>query len=186
MSELTWYSRLSILAGSLILVLQSVTRHGIPALTVLAVLAVSGGLVAFIAGLINDGRRQTVEHEDVHQGPPHEEEAIAVVPVTIEQRARDQEMPHHELDAAEPVRASDGSVRTYRVSEQAVPQECPACGLPVGTGQIAAVCSVCGTRHHAGCWIDRDFQCAVPDCTGSGSLEAPSRASAQTKASRGM
>lgn len=174
-SELTWYSRLAVLAGSLILVIQAVTGHGASVLTVVAVLAVSCGLVAFIAGLAGDGRRMAVGHADVQRGPVEEREVVATAPVVVEQRVARDETPDQDVTDVEPVRTPDGPVRTYRVADEAASQHCPACALQLGTGQIAAVCNVCSTSHHASCWIDRDFQCALPDCTGTGSLEPPGR-----------
>jgi hypothetical protein len=54
-----------------------------------------------------------------------------------------------------------------------VGEACPRCGRPLQVGELAAGCPVCGRTHHALCWMENQFHCAAPDCTGHGSLEAP-------------
>ena len=58
MSSFTWYSRLAIWIGALILIVQAVLNEPTNVVTLIGVLAVVVGLVAFVAGLIWDHFRR--------------------------------------------------------------------------------------------------------------------------------
>ena len=186
MSELTWYSRTAILGGSLVLVVQAVTQRGVGVVTVLAVLAVSLGLVAFVWGLVADAsgprkqvdrRTQPVQVEVADDQPAHgavvpEAKASGQEALLVEKPVATTPAPTQNLSAS----VSD-RVRTFRVdaADPAASLDCPACRREIGAGHIAAVCPVCGRTHHASCWIDADFRCSVEGCSGVGSLERPER-----------
>jgi hypothetical protein len=50
-NDLTWYSRLAVWVGAVILLVQSLTGRALGVMTVVAVLMLSIGLLAFIIGL---------------------------------------------------------------------------------------------------------------------------------------
>jgi hypothetical protein len=83
--------------------------------------------------------------------------------------------------AVTPVDTSSGSVRTETMTAASPPvgSDCPRCEDSLQVGQLAATCPVCGRAHHAVCWMEHHFHCAVPECTGHGSLEAPQTTTAQ-------
>lgn len=182
-SELTWYSRTTVLGGCLVLVVQAVTQRGVGIVTVLAVLAVSLGLVAFVWGLIADARGPgTVTAEPAEPVGAEVVDRVSTetsapsAAVTPEETPVPEEIAPPAAPTIPPAAASD-RVRTFRVGadDAAASLQCPACDSEIGSGHIAAVCPVCGSVHHASCWIDADFHCAVEGCTGGGSLERPER-----------
>lgn len=56
MSEFTWYARLAVWVGAVVLIVQSVTGRGLGAMTVIAVLLLTSGFAAFLVGLVMDAR----------------------------------------------------------------------------------------------------------------------------------
>jgi hypothetical protein len=56
MSEFTWYSRLVVWAGALVLLSQAVSGHGPSFMTFLGVLCLTIGFALFLGGLALDGR----------------------------------------------------------------------------------------------------------------------------------
>lgn len=50
---------------------------------------------------------------------------------------------------------------------------CARCANTLMVGQLVATCPECGQVQHAICWMENHFHCAVPNCVGHGSLEAP-------------
>ncbi|HEX8918868.1 MAG TPA: hypothetical protein VF898_10225 [Chloroflexota bacterium] len=58
MSEFTWYSRLAVWIGAAILLVQAVQKQGTSFITLVAVLLLSLGFLAFLAGLSRDGLEQ--------------------------------------------------------------------------------------------------------------------------------
>ncbi|GAC1514554.1 MAG: hypothetical protein NVS2B16_21440 [Chloroflexota bacterium] len=190
MSELTWYSRLAVLLGSTVLALQSITGRSVGIVTVAAVVATFVGLLAFLTGLVRDGMREAAIHNPsagiiVHEedgelvdvGPDrHELQADPALVTAGPARLLRPETERTEEHADGTV-TSVASVGSFRVDEvnalELVP--CAKCTSPFRVGQIATACPACGTIHHAGCWIDGDFHCAVEGCQGSGSLSAPAK-----------
>lgn len=58
-------------------------------------------------------------------------------------------------------------------SSVSIGSECPRCENSLRVGQLSATCPVCNRTHHAICWMENYFHCAVADCNGHGNLEAP-------------
>ena len=56
MSEFTWYSRLIVWAGALVLLSQAVSGHGTSFMTFLGVLCLTIGFALFLGGLVLDAR----------------------------------------------------------------------------------------------------------------------------------
>jgi hypothetical protein len=132
------------------------------------------------------GRRARSENSPVVAGPPRRpkfrERAKRADarptdrPETGSERARPADT---DLElAATPLETSAGPVITEMLTagETAIGRDCPRCGSALQVGQLAATCPVCGRTHHAVCWMEHQFHCAAPNCTGHGSLEAPSAA----------
>ena len=73
MSSFTWYSRLAIWLGALILIIQAVLGESTNLVTLIGVLAVIVGLISFVVGLIWDHYRirpgDTVDTEAPLGGP---------------------------------------------------------------------------------------------------------------------
>ena len=196
MSEFTWYSRLAVLGGVLVLIVQSVSGRAVGALTVLAVLAVFFGLIAFLGGLAYDGSGPAAAAIDLVDDAPkqgntevkREDDAQPAVNQTPAEAEPPQ--PEHEEQTTAPIDAAGArseAVSTFRVDDDLAGRllPCPACGRVPGAGQIGARCGVCGSVHHASCWIDTDFHCAAPGCSGAGSLEAPGPVPASLKGPTG-
>jgi hypothetical protein len=70
------------------------------------------------------------------------------------------------------------SVATQEVTESSPLRNmtCARCTREIADGQMAAECPVCGSAHHAACWIDNRFHCSTPGCAGHGNLVAPEEA----------
>lgn len=71
MSELTWYSRLAVWFGALVLFVQSITGRGLGIVTVLAVVAVAVGFVTFLAGMAAPSFMQHLAVPDSSAVPKH-------------------------------------------------------------------------------------------------------------------
>lgn len=70
MSEFTWYSRLVVWAGALVLLSQAVSGHGPSFMTFLGVMCLTIGFAVFLGGLILDARASptVVTSEGPHSG----------------------------------------------------------------------------------------------------------------------
>lgn len=77
------------------------------------------------------------------------------------------------LPAAAPSRPPRLSVATVIVGPGLVGSPCPQCQRLLQDGQVAAVCPVCDTPHHASCWVEHRFHCAREGCSGHGALQEP-------------
>lgn len=71
MHEIVWYSRLAIIVGAVILLIQAVTGRSTAALSVLATILLVIGLIALVSGLALEGRAESApEKEESPQGDP--------------------------------------------------------------------------------------------------------------------
>lgn len=188
LDDFTWYSRLLVWVGALVLLIESVAGRSAGILTLFAVLALAGGLIAFLGALAFAGRRDAGamrgDAEVRVESPPVD---IAAPPNERE----DEPQPVHlgaDVRAAEPVTPVPAAVPASRPSiaarEGAVSHEigpgstllsvpCLRCQEPLRENQMAATCAECGGAHHATCWMGNHFQCAREGCGGHGHLEAP-------------
>jgi hypothetical protein len=55
-SELTWYSRFAVWVGAAVLLVQAIAGRGAGLMSLIAVVLMAAGLMAFLAGLVVDGR----------------------------------------------------------------------------------------------------------------------------------
>ncbi|HZU12741.1 MAG TPA: hypothetical protein VFB58_07860 [Chloroflexota bacterium] len=69
MHEIVWYSRLAVIVGAVILLVQAVTARSTPALTVLAMVFLIVGLLAFVAGLAMEGRAKQEPVPEIDESP---------------------------------------------------------------------------------------------------------------------
>jgi hypothetical protein len=192
-TEVTWYARLAVWVGVVVLLIQSVTGRGNPPVTVVAVILLIGGFLVFIAGLATSGLSRltpglangtadsTTGLNDRHAAAqmPVDEVGEATVLEPAPSGAPEQEPePMRNLTTATSESTSPpswGSVLAVDVTRDApeLGSICPRCHIGIQEGQIAATCFVCGHAHHAACWTENHFHCATPGCEGRGSLEAP-------------
>ncbi|MGI8826988.1 MAG: hypothetical protein ACR2JC_15370 [Chloroflexota bacterium] len=180
LSEFTWYSRLAILGGCFTLIVQAVAGRGFAPLTVLAVMAVSAGLPAFIGGLIADARSpQPVQDELAAETTQESAKPVVGEEIAAESRPPDAGpvvQPVIVPVGSTPIATADEArIRTIRVGVDSLSRPCATCKELLRAGEVAAVCNVCGSAHHAGCWINSDFHCSVRGCSGAGSLQPPDR-----------
>jgi hypothetical protein len=181
-SEFTWYSRLLVWVGAVILLVESVTGRTLGLVTVIGVLALGGGLIAFIAGLALDSRpvRLPLVEADSHGalvGEAHVTEAPPSAWIPPEPVAKTEVPPEPKSETPPPVleaRERRGAIGIdVTADSRASGAVCPSCQQPLRPGEVAAECQQCHTLQHAACWIGNRFQCARDGCGGQGPLEAP-------------
>lgn len=185
-SEFTWYSRFAIWAGAAVILAQSVAGRGAGLMSLLAVLLMGGGLVAFLAGLAWDtyAPASAVPAQKADETPePHAPTATAVTAsmpqevATVAPHAPEPDEPAVAASAAVQAPRHDAPVRVRTEEITATSSragvECIRCRKPLVAGQVAAACPRCGAPQHAACWIENHFCCSTPGCAGRGSLEAP-------------
>ena len=179
MSELTWYSRLLVWVGAVILVVESASGRTLGLVTVVGVMALAAGLLSFTAGLAFDGMPagsrtavagdQPESMPDLSEQPPPprveqvEPDVPVVKPVTEEPAPPKRETVERRGATGTDVTAASGLAGSV----------CLACHEPLREAQVAAVCHECQTAHHAACWVGNRFHCARDGCGGHGPLEAP-------------
>ena len=167
-SEIVWYGRLLVWIGALVLLAEALLGRSTAISTILGVLMLSAGFLAFLAGLATEGRSIRL--------PDTETEDASVVRTespTEPQVAKAESLSEPVSDVSQSTAVSTQSrVVTFEASEgEAV--ACMRCGQVMNPGQVAARCPVCGSAHHGSCWVENHFHCSAPDCSGHGSLEAP-------------
>lgn len=185
MAEIVWYSRLAVLVGAAILLIQSVLGRAVGLLTFLAILLLCVGFVVFCISLALsevDIRRlaPAVVGEGVEAAVPEvevapEEPEPAVMPVPPVESQESEPVPEPSVPAARSVSAPAARIPVTEVAEGSplVDQACPSCGQAIQVGDAVAVCPVCEVPNHAACWIEHHFHCGTPGCAGRGSLDAP-------------
>lgn len=196
MTDFTWYSRLLVWVGALVLLVDSVSGRGLGFITVLAVIALAGGLVGFVGGLAIDGGAvealagplaqylaggETVPDHVVAPPTPR----VAVTSISREAAIPVVQEPAPVAPLTSPPKpfeapllgsrvSADGAVTTELDDRNVlVGQPCQVCHEPLRSGQVAAECAQCGARHHAACWVSSHFHCARDGCGGHGGLRAP-------------
>ncbi len=196
MTDFTWYSRLMVWVGALVLLIESVTMRPYGLITLLAVIMLAAGLVGFVGGLAFEGRPSLIwdmglpEVQTSSVVPPVLEDAA--VPETssvvaeagpLEPQFEPPVTPTRSEAAVEPalpfVAAAPPRTRSGATAVELAPNDasigrpCFSCHEPMKAGQTAAICPECGGVHHATCWVGNHFHCGREGCGGHGSLQAP-------------
>ncbi|MGH2441892.1 MAG: hypothetical protein ACRDFX_01860 [Chloroflexota bacterium] len=190
MNDFTWYSRLFVWVGGLVLLVQSVTGRSLGILSALAVLAMAFGLLGLLGGLVFEHRGFSLAASTVapsetappvdsgtpapakRQAPSPEPPAVARQPVPVPAPT-----PVGTPDGPAAARAQTpgGAISTDVVAGDSLEGvACISCHEPLRVQQVAATCQQCGAIHHATCWINNHFHCARDGCSGRGNLRAPS------------
>lgn len=189
MTDFTWYSRLLVWVGALVLLIESFSGRSVAILTVLAVVALTAGLVGFAGGLAAEGGAFRWFGQSLAPASSADE-------VVDEKPGGTGELPAAQSPSGEQVEPRPGSVMPLSTEPASATgeaarsdlgavstelddtsvlagQPCLLCHEPLRSGDVAAVCAVCGAAHHASCWVGNHFHCARQGCAGHGGLRAP-------------
>lgn len=197
LESLLWYSRYSVWVGAIVLTLQAITGRSVGLITLLAVLLLGLGFLAFIGVLSWEGlglplqlEPAVVEDEapNLAAGTPPASRPVIRASETrpVPQRADDGPGRNRatgnakqESGFAETPKVQ-GEPVTPRLPTQALGADspligasCSACAKRLREGQVVVRCPECGAIQHASCWSESGFHCGVEDCTGHGSLATP-------------
>jgi hypothetical protein len=186
--SLLWYSRYCVWVGAIVLLVQSVTGRSVGPVTLMGVLLLAAGFIAFVGSLSWQGvAAATVD--------PSAEVPSAQEPASAADGSAASSVPGAEFTssasqggraeartptAVPPESASEPSslredIASQRLTEDSplVGASCAACGRRLEEGQDVTRCPECRAVQHTACWTDNGFSCATEGCSGRGALRAP-------------
>lgn len=169
LDSLLWYSRYAVWVGALVLLVQSVTGRSIAIISVVAVLMLAAGFIAFVGALSWAGMLPATHLPTLSQEPlagRRSETNESVDPASSALRVSDAAEAH----ASSPVRLA---AERLGADSALVGAACAVCGKRLSAGQVTVRCPECGAVQHVSCWTENGFVCAMEGCSGTGSLDAP-------------
>jgi hypothetical protein len=185
-NEYVWYSRLAVWVGCVILLAQAIAGRGASVMTVAGVILLSLGFVAFVGTLARSSLVTDSQTGSSTVSPPTRDSESGSGASSLDDSVgrtvagKEEVVPTIITGVDETVTSSatspvDQGIETVDVSETSAEfgSICPRCTLELKEGHISAACPLCGTTHHAACWIENHFRCSAPGCKGSGNLAAP-------------
>jgi hypothetical protein len=186
LNEFTWFSRLAVWVGCIILLAQAIAGRAAGFMTFIGVLSLTLGFVLFIGalswpGLLTLVSSLSVQYSITPSAIVAGERVLAPDPALEGYRYEVAVTPAiSDVEAPVPIQAPlevppPRDITTFDVT--AASPECGAmclrCGAELIPGQISATCSICAGAHHASCWIENHFHCSRAGCPGVGNLVAP-------------